>query len=272
VLLVAVAIIYSLYSNRVNKYRSYLSYSTNEKQELFNVSINAFLDSVTEEDGIKCFNLLTIDEQFKDFQICENSDVFNWENPYEDYSKLIPVNLSISFSKKIPTIYLVEDIDVRLLEDEEYIFFLDLTPAQNPRIHIRIKSSEDVQRQGYHFSVYSDAEDGKFITILRNQIDKIELEDDKIVIYFTSIIEGQDIKLKTITEEFYFYQWEKDRVDINKNNVELLSLEEQYYFVFYFSPTLNEEGFMRNLINSSKDTEYLLIDLDLYEIFEQEKF
>lgn len=62
------AVLYALHSQWVSKYESYLSYDTTENPEPYMVSINAFLESVTEENDKKCLNLITIDEEFKDFQ------------------------------------------------------------------------------------------------------------------------------------------------------------------------------------------------------------
>jgi hypothetical protein len=273
ILLLALVIVggvvyYILYQQKISKYKSNVPYDTTENAKPFTVSINAFLESVTEENDKKCLNLITIDEKFEDFQICEDTDIVNWENPYEDYSKLIPVNVLVSFNPNILSRYLVKNVEVSLLEDEDYVFFFDLAKGQDISSRVRIKSTEDILRRGCYTTG-----GGTVLVILENMIDKIEVDKDEITIYFTAVIEGQEIKLKLVKQEFYYFDWqEESRISITKENIEMLKPDTKFEFTFDIASDFNAEEYMDTLIDSSEDTEYLLIDLKLYEILEVEKF
>lgn len=267
-IIVGGAVLYALHSQWVAKYESYLSYDTTENPESYMVSINAFLESVTEENDKKCLNLITIDEEFKDFQICEDTDIVNWENLYDDYSKLIPVNVLISFNPNILLRYSVKNVEVSLLEDEDYVFFFDLNKGQNMEMRVRIKSTEDILRKGYYTTG-----GGKLLVTLENRIDKIEVDKDGIIIYFTTVIEGQEIKLKLVEQEFYYSEGQKEsEISITKENVEMLKPDAEFNFVFDVASDSNVEEYMDTLVNSSDDTGYLLLDLKLYSIIEIEEF
>jgi hypothetical protein len=256
---------YILYQQRVSKYKSNVPYDTAEGLGPFTISINAFLESVTEENDKKCLNLITIDEKFEDFQICEDTNIVNWENPYDDYSKLIPVNVLISFNPNLLSRYLVKNVEVSLLEDEDYVFLFDLDKGQDifPRVHI--KSTEDILRRGY----YTTGTKGQLLVILENRIDKMEVDEDEITIYFTAVIEGQEVKLKLVEQEFYYFAWlGESRINITNENIEMLKPDTKFEFVFDVASSFNAEEYIDTLIESRRDTEYLLIDLKLYEISE----
>jgi hypothetical protein len=267
-IIVGGVVYYILYQQRVSEYKSNVPYDTTENAKPFTVSINAFLESITVENDKKCLNLITIDEKFEDFQICEDIDIVNWENPYDDYSKLIPVNVLISFNPNILSRYLVKNVEVSLLEDEDYIFFFDLDKGQDIFPHVRIKSTEDILRKGYYTTG-----GGSRLVILENRIDEIEVDKDEIIIYFTAVIEGQEIKLKLVKQEFYYSGWQEgSRISITKENIEMLESDTKFEFTFDVASEFNAKEYMDNLIDSNEDTEYLLIGLKLYEILEVEEF
>jgi hypothetical protein len=259
------------YSPRISKYENYKAFSTTKSQKDFEVSINAFLESITEQNGEKCINLLTIDKELQSFQVCEDLNLVNWENTYEDYSELIPVNVLISFNKNLSSIYLVENIEVTLLEDDDYMFFFDLWDGKDPNIHVRIKSSEEVKRKGYYLNGTSKSGDKLFLTISENTIDQIELENGEIVIYFTSTIEGQKIKLKTIINQFVYFEEESrdiEELNITEQNIEILEINKGYSFMFNLKSDFSLDENIKSLLYTEYNEDYSLFDLTLFGIID----
>jgi hypothetical protein len=255
------------YSKKVSNYNNYLNYDTVGNRKPFTISINAFLESITEENDQECLNLVTINNEFADFKVCEDNEVVKWDNPYKDYTQLIPVNVVITFSKNIFKIYSTELVKVNLLEDEDYIYFFDLNKGKDSNIHVRIKSTEDVKRNGYYLTGTTPSGEKLFLALSENVIDEIELDTDELTIYFTSVIEGQNIKLKTITKDFEYYEkidFEFNKKNITKDNIEILQNDDKYQFTFYLTQDFKLEGYINKLLSST--TEYFLVDLNLLSI------
>lgn len=268
IILLALALaLWIFYSKKISSYNNYSSYDISEDRKPFTISINAFLESITEEDGQECLNLITIDNEFEDFKVCENKEIIKWDNPYEDYSQLIPVNVLITFSKNIFKMYSTELVEVNLLEDEEYLYFFNLNRGKDPNINVRIKSTLDINRNGYYLTGTTQSGEKLFVALTENSIDKIEIVGEEITIYFTSVIEGKNVKLKTVTTEFEYYEkidFEFNKKNITKNNVEILENDNNYQFTFYLTQNFNLEGYVNSLLNST--TEYFLVDLNLLSI------
>jgi hypothetical protein len=150
------------------------------------------------------------------------------------------------------------------------MFFFDLDRAQDINIHVRIKSSEETLRKGY----YVNGTKKDFFTISKNRIEKIEVNEDEIIIYFTAVIEGQEIKLKLVEQEFYYFKWQEDSpINITENNIEILEPGEEYSFMFYLtSSDFDPDDYIEKIISTRVDNEYILIDLKFCGILESEKF
>jgi hypothetical protein len=107
-LIVGITFMYITYHKRFNEYNQVISYgirNINTEQDNIIVSIDAFLESVTGEKDKTCFNLLTIEEEQEELQICSSIEKVNWDNPYGNYDKWIPVNFFITYSNKIVSKY-----------------------------------------------------------------------------------------------------------------------------------------------------------------------
>ncbi len=264
---------YFIYWTNLSKYQDYSSHSTTQAQEPFVVSINAFLSSINQEDEKTCFNLLSIDRELDQFKICESNKIITWQNPYDDYTKLIPVNVIISFDKNIFSKYSVKSVDINLLEDEDYMFFFDLWDDQDPNVQIRIKSSEDAMRKGYYFPGASTTGENHLLAISENIIDRIEVEGEEISIFFTASIKENSVKLKKVIEKVNYSMYKNQSLEmiqyvINKENTGLIEIGEKYLLIFSINPDFNVEEYINQLINKQTGEEYIPINLEIYLIMD----
>lgn len=211
------------------------------------VVIKAFLESIEENTDDYCLKLIEMSDELKGFEICADKKKLNWKNPYEDYSRLIPVEVVLSFERVLCKKPSLQSVNIRLLEDDEFMNFIyDMDELKRRTFDVRIKSDEDIISKGY---ISNDSENFVGIHILENVIKEISFNNNKVEIYFDSIIERKQVSHRALVEELSFTsrndQGEFVTTSINKNNAGMIGLGEPCSISFRIEKGINIDEYMR---------------------------
>jgi hypothetical protein len=253
-------------------YKTYSSYgNVIETEESRELTIKAFLESVEESKKKDCYNFVEMSESLEEFKICIDKKKVNWENPYEDYSILIPVEAVFSYDKVMFNIFSLHEVNISLLEDDEVLDFLyELPDKVAGNLPVRIKSNEEITAKGYY---YQDIEGEDFIavTILDSFIDEIKFNNDQIEVYFTSLIHGKEVLVKATVQELglttFGNQQEEVTKFINENNVNLIKFGSNCLITFKLENSVDLEKFMEE--NFSNQEEYSELNLEVIAVSQE---
>lgn len=207
------------------KYKTYSSYGEMvESEESKDLVINAFLKATEEKGNKVCLQLIEISEELEKFNICFQKEFLNWENPYEDYSKLIPVKVVFDFEEIMFGIFSLCEVRVTLLEDSEYMGVLySMDEERIKDFQVRIKSNEEIVSRGYYTKELGDAFGVIIIDALIYEVSSV---NEKIEVGFKAIIQGENISSKILVDELVLGtvddSGEPIRTTINKDNINLL--------------------------------------------------
>ena len=204
IIIVAVGLVSYLFFDNYNHnqvYNKLSRYCDIENQCLL------LLKSVTESDNrvIVDLEFLIQDKEWEGFVLEETIDVLEWDNPYNDYAESIPVYMRVEykdwliFFRKVDkvTLSLAENSDALLLSDAKYFVGIDDT-------EVRIPDRDLVSIDGYQIVDTSLLEnfDLEMVYLTDASLDKYQIDDEKIVLFFTFVIENKPVRLQFVTESF----------------------------------------------------------------------
>lgn len=229
--------LFFLYFENLSKYEIYSAYGTvSEEYDSRELEIKAFLKSIEGKGNEYCLNFVSMTEDLEKFNICINKGVLNWENPYEDYSKLIPVRVVLYLDKGIFNIFSFREVNIALLEDNEFMDFIyDMDEEQIQNFQVRIKSNEEIISKGYSYQDIEE-QDLVVITIQNSSINEINFDKEKIKINFNSIVLGEEVSVEASVRELHFVtinsQQESIMSIISEENVNMIRLRESCLITF----------------------------------------
>ena len=267
ILLISLSLIYVRFSSSENKYEKLLESCSSTKESSYtDISCKAFIESVSEEGKDMCFNLLVIQEDYKfeEVTICEKVSNIDWTNPYDDYSRLIPVSILVKY-KTLPFLNLQYDNSVKiyLLKDEETLDFLYNVEENTFDVsNVRIKENEDIVDKGYYVTgkVGSGVEDT--LVFMDVAIEEILIKGDDIILHLVTSIDGKRVKLELVTEGFEYVSsvdYERVVTDVSVSNADILDTEEVYQLLLGFdSESFKLNEFIETIL--LEKGEYFVID------------
>lgn len=237
------------YSEIFSKYKTYSTYGTiSENKESKKITIKSFLKSIEEKDNEYCLQFVSMTENLEEFNICINKKLLIWENPYEDYSKLIPVNIVLNFNKIVFNISLLKEVKMTLLEDEGFMDFLyEMDEEQIRDFQVRIKSNEEVSSKGYYYQEIEGA-NLYLVTIINALIDEVNFDEGRVELSFNASIQGEEIWAEISAENLEYRNSgngeESLTATITEENINLLKTGESCIISFTVNKEIEVDEYM----------------------------
>ncbi|HCC67670.1 TPA: hypothetical protein DEP90_00415 [Patescibacteria group bacterium] len=269
-------LIYIRSFSEVNKYEDLLGICTSnyESGEL-KITCKAFIESVSEgNSGNTCFEFLIISDSdiSNEFTMCENLSSIEWSNPYDDYSRPIPVDLELSYRIGLFSKYVLKDIKMSLMSDE--VLLGHLYNTNNPNItqsNVRIKANEDIIDKGYYSTREQGMEEDNLLVLMNVIIEEVLVDGDCIIFHLITSINDERVKLEVSTEGFGYIDSsdsERSSLDISISNINILDTGKIYNVMFTFDPNdIVVEEYVNSLLLDEE--EYFVVeDLELNLLIE----
>jgi hypothetical protein len=243
------------------------------------VTCEAFLVGETEflDQNTVCFHLIVFDgvDDLKNMSICEKPSSFEWENPYGDYEKHVPVLMEMSTGKTFLGTDRVQNITFTLMEDQEIFNLLDMLPEHLGRMSyfqslIYFWKQQEIINKGYYIigPVGSDIKD--LLVLPDAKLEEISAQGGEVVLSIRTRIYGEELRLLTSTEDFLFSDPESigtEEILIDVEGIDNFSHGGNFSFAFKFDlEELEVQEYLKSLsVSEERDVvlseEYKLLQL-----------
>jgi hypothetical protein len=255
---------YDRYQKFQNNIDNSFSLVQNNSAQLY--SMKGFLKSIDIVDQNLCLNVKKFNDHLEEVQFCYRKNLIEWENPYDDYSMLIPIQIQISYSNNLFNRYRIEAVLVDVLEDKDYIDFLhSMNKNLLEQTQIRITSLYKEIEQGYYFTK-SPGSDTYDIFVIRDVYIKDILNKDIFDIYFTCNLKGQNKNIHISTDKIII-----SRIENGTDTLEEYSIGEEVeysktdkYQFFFEIP--NGENVEELIVSEIAQNDYYSLDYKLLNI------
>lgn len=270
-------LIYIRSFSEIDKHEDLLGFCTsNYESGEFKITCKAFIESVSEgNSGNTCFEFLIISDSdiSNEFTMCENLSSIDWSNPYDDYSRPIPINLELSYRVGLFSKYVLKDIKMSLMSDEVLLDYLYNTNNLNiAQSNVRIKANEDIIDKGYYSTRAQGMEEDNLLVFMNVVIEEILIDGDSITLHLITSINDERVKLEVSTEGFGYIDGsnsERSSLDISISNINILDTEKIYNVMFTFDPNdVEVEEYVNTLLLDEEDY-FVVEDLELNLLIEK---
>lgn len=271
----------------IDKYEELMQYcEVEEKGLITKVSCRAFLvrEKILADKDITCFSLLVYDgfDGLKEMDICENSSFFEWENPYKNYKKYVPVDLEIEMGKGILANYKAKKVKFTLMEDQDLFkvfsqLSLEFDPEKNMRNLTYIKENQEIIDSGYYLTGLSESGILDRFVFYNASIRDLFVKENKVVLVVETSIYGNDLIIKIESKEFlYNYnvilggELESMEIVVNTDNINSLNKEGNHQILLRFNPeNFKVEEYLQSLQNISDEYILLTEELELISVIKK---
>ncbi|MCD4756251.1 hypothetical protein K8R20_01375 [bacterium] len=276
ILLISLSLLYTRFASGTDKYASLMKLCLSSQDAgVTTTSCKGFIRRVSEEDPANpCFDLLLItgDGEYEEHTMCAKDSIIEWDNPYDDYTSLIPVNIDVSYKQFLSLdILFGESIKISLLDDEETVAFLDsdniVEDNSSLFASIRIQENEAITDKGYYMTGKSGSGVSDNLVFMQVAIREILIDGSDMTFHLVSTVDGQRVMFEVNTEGFeYMHSVDYEQVitDITVLNTSVLDIEETYDVVFVINPnTFELEEFIELMLSTDKEDVFVMEGLEL---------
>lgn len=145
-----------------------------------------FIQDFKKEQDRTCLDIVLpeIDVERRDISICFDTDI-EWENPYDDYSFVVPVILTLHYENPRRTNDSPINVEMDLMEDERvYEILEEIFYTEGEAVRVMTKDVYTHIEQGYRYFVDWSSREGDrllFLGINNSKIKSIENDGESIV-------------------------------------------------------------------------------------------
>ncbi len=241
----------------------------------------AFIVDEKEVDDTVCFDLLVYDGvgSVEDMVLCDDPLSFDWDNPYEDYEKYVPVVIGMSIRKSFLGANKLKNAELVLMEDREMFNILDTLPEEQGRGSyfyslIYIKEHQEIFDKGYYITspIGTDARD--HLVLYDAEVKEIFPQEGEVVLLLSTRIYGEELNLLISSKEFFFLSmdfgvWEEVLIDVD--GINSFEKEGKFSVTFNFNPKeLDVEEYLKSILESEEGEIVLKKEFNLIEIVAKE--
>lgn len=224
------------------------------------------------EKGERCFEMLiyiSSMEKLRPTKFCAPSKLVFWENPYEDYQKMIPLEVSFLFNQG-----LLEEFKLSLVDEESLQMILHHPETEVN--DIRIPRREEELEKGYFLGATINGEKN-LLLLIDVLVYSVDVRNEELIISFFTNINGEKADLTVKSEGFYYS--EKTHLDedssqdydeteefqfVDPANYERDLFQQHLSLLFFFQGDLVEmENYIESLSSSASEGVPLSEDLEL---------
>lgn len=244
------------------------------------VTCRAFITERTEMVGenTSCFSLFVYDgvDKVSDTTLCEKSSVFDWENPYGDYEKYVPVLMQISTGKNFLGSSKIANIKITLMDDQEVFDILTTLPEEQGRSSyfqslIYIKEYQEIFDNGYYITSPRGSGTRNLLVLHDAKLEEIYAEGEKLILSIRTSIYGKQLSFLTSTEEFFFSDLSTTEggkgVVIDTERINAFDHEGNFFVVLKFSlEEMEVEEYLKSLLELGEDNVVLTEEFKIVDI------
>jgi hypothetical protein len=212
------------------------------------------------EENQRCFWLLVYDgeESLEEFKFCEETNLVEWENPYEDYERNIPVTLEVITRKSLWGASDLKNVRFILMEDQEAIDIMRTLPEDRGlgSIPLYLKEAQEILDKGYYITSPIGMDTRDRLVLYDAEIEEISVEREEIVLSINTELYGEELTLLIRTEDFLFFEpeviEEEDGILIDVEGIDAFDQDGSFFVAF---DTNFEEEKVEEYLNSLLEVE-----------------
>jgi hypothetical protein len=242
------------------------------------VLLKDFYDS---EDGERdCMEIVLpiADSEKRDISLCLKKGVVEWENPYGDYEKYVPVSIKMSVGKSLLGFSKLENAKFFLMEDQELFDILETLPEDQGRGSyfqslIYIKEQQEIFDKGYYITSPIGSDTRNRLVLYDAEVKEISSREGKVVLLFSTRIYEKELSFLVSTEEFEFARLDESEGEILIGVEEVGLFEKEGHFFLIFDFTLEEvevEEYLKSLLESEEEEIILNEEFNLIGVVAKE--
>jgi hypothetical protein len=242
------------------------------------VLLKDFYDS---EDGERdCMEIVLpiADSEKRDISLCLKKGVVEWENPYGDYEKYVPVSIKMSVGKSLLGFSKLENAKFFLMEDQELFDILETLPEDLGRGSyfqslIYIKEQQEIIDKGYYINSPVGTDTRNHLILYDAEVKEISSREGKVVLLFSTRIYEKELSFLVSTEEFEFARLDESEGEILIGVEEVGLFEKEGHFFLIFDFTLEEvevEEYLKSLLESEEEEIILNEEFNLIGVVAKE--
>lgn len=266
--------------NSLNSFIELCSEGTNSSEIVCKAFIKDEMEVIGENVDFTCLDLLVYSHKGgvvdANMRLCIDSPSLDWDNPYGDYDKYVPVVIEMSLRGGTNEL---QEISLVLMEDEELFTFLDSLPEDQGRVShfsslIYVQEVQEVLDKGYYITTSVETDSRDILVIHDAQVEDISAQEGEVVLLLNTRIYGEDLRIFIYTEEFYFSKTgfiEESGVLIDVDDINLFDKSLDFFVFLRFN--LEERGveeYMQSLSSSEDKAVVLEGDFNLIELLAKE--
>lgn len=244
------------------------------------VLLKDFYDS---EDGERdCMEIVLpiADSEKRDISLCLKKGVVEWENPYGDYEKYVPVSIKMSVGKSLLGFSKLENAKFFLMEDQELFDILETLPEDLGRGSyfqslIYIKEQQEIIDKGYYINSPVGTDTRNHLILYDAEVKEISSREGEVSLLLSTRIYGEELSLLVSTEEFEFARpaetGEGILIDVEK--LDFFEKDGNFFVIFNFGFTLEEvevEEYLKSLLESEEEEIILNEEFNLIGVVAKE--
>lgn len=214
-------------------------------------------------DDTVCFDLLVYDGvgDLANMGFCDEPSSFEWDNPYGNYEKHVPVIIEMSTRKSLFGSTRPENTKLILMEDQEIFDILSTLPEDLGRgsyfqTLIYIKEHQEILDNGYYITSPMGSDTRDHLVLHDVKIQEISVQGGEVVLSIITRIYGEKLNLLMSTKGFLFFDTESEieggtLVDVE--GVDFFDKVGSFIVVLNFNPEEIEiEGYLKSLSESEE--------------------
>ncbi len=269
-----------LESSRVgNSYEDFARLCSEEKNPS-KIVCKAFIIDETEVDDTLCFDLLAYDGvgAVESMMLCDNPSSLNWDNPYGNYEKRVPVVIEISGRKSFLGSSKLENAKLTLMEDQEIYDILNTLPEELGRNSyfqslIYIKEHQEIFDKGYYITSPVGSDTRNILVLYDAEVKEISSRGGEVDLLLNTKIYEEELSLLVSTEELWFSRIDEmeEGILINAEKVDFFEKDGNFFVSFKFTMEEAEvEEYLKSFLEEEGGEIVLKKEFNLVQIVAKE--
>jgi hypothetical protein len=231
------------------------------------------------EESERCFWLLVYDGEGElvDFELCEETKLVDWDNPYGDCEKHVPVLMEVPIRESFLGTSKLKNVKFTLMEDQEIFDILDTLPEDQGRAsffqsQIYIKKYQEVFDKGYYITSPMDSDTKNLLVLHDAKVEEISALEGEVALSINTSIYGEELNLLISTEGFILSDPEAgDGILIDVEGLDAFDYEGDFFVFLSFNLDEREvEEYLKSLSESEEEEIMLKEGFKLEELIGKE--
>ena len=214
------------------------------------------------EESERCFWLLVYDGEgsLVDFKICEETNLIDWDNPYGDYEKHVPVVMGMTIRQSFLGENRLKNAKFTLMEDQEMFDILDTLPEGQGRAsyfqsQIYIRKHQEIFDRGYYMNSPRGSDIKDLLVLYDVELEELSVRGGELLLSINTSIHGEELSLLITTEEFLFSGPEfEDEILIDVEEADAFDYDGSFFVYLKFDlEEVEVEEYLKSLLEAEEE-------------------